>query len=113
MVLTERCDFHRWLVALAGDRPACEGGKPGKPNCDRCGVEFDDFHACGLCLVCLAERFGREQAEEAAYVGRALMLALLSTPDIPLDVIRASVEDVLDDYEVFAAGRAEAAAARE
>jgi hypothetical protein len=106
MVLTERSDFHCWLAKLAGDSPASEGARPGQPNCDRCGVEFDDFHACGLCLACLAERFGREQAEEAAYIGRALMLALLSTPNIPLDVIRASVDDVIGDYELFAAGQA-------
>lgn len=116
MALLDRPDFWDWLKKVEAVHDELTQGRPAtkRRECCRCGAQlsaaFDS--STGECLVCLAERFGREQAEDAAYVARTLMLAVLAAPNTPPDVIRAAIEDVMDDYELIAAARAEAAAAR-
>ena len=108
MPLRDRPDFRPWLdrIELAHHEMTKERPEPAPEACSGCGGELrEDDSPCGVCLVCLAEQYGREQAEAAAYVGRVLTVALMCRPDTPPDVMRAAVEDVMDEYDCFADGR--------
>jgi hypothetical protein len=110
MPLNDRPDFQRWLAGVESLHAGLEAGidpSPAPAQCCRsCGIDLKAFDSrCGECMVCLAERFGREQTEDAAYVGRVLMIGLLSVPNVPLDVARTSIEDVLDEYGELAQAR--------
>ncbi|HEX2070262.1 MAG TPA: hypothetical protein VHF90_01275 [Thermoleophilaceae bacterium] len=105
----DRPDFQRWLEQVEVNHR--EAGRDvnlasGEQRCSGCGVELDDLDSpCGQCLVCLAEQYGIEQAEAAAYVGRVLAVALLSRSDTPPDIMRGAIEDVMDEYECLADAR--------
>jgi hypothetical protein len=108
MPLKNKPDFQRWLEREESGRRALERGgmkPPDQPGCEVCGTQLDEAARCGQCLPCLAERFGREQAETAAHVGRVLMVALVSCAEVPVDIVRSSIEDVMDEYECVAAMR--------
>lgn len=60
----------------------------------------------GLCLVCLAEAYGREQSAAAERIAGALRVALATDDGTPVEAIRDAVEDVLDEHEREAARRA-------
>lgn len=102
MLLTERPEFHRWLMMLEREQRALELGglapPEGRPDCVGCGAALDDFNACGRCLVCLAEQFGVEQGETTASVSCRVRAVLETAGDLERDVVRMVVEEVLDDY---------------
>lgn len=105
MPLTDRPDFRAWLDRFDARHEELYGDDPfriGSGCCDGCGdLIADQVSRSGLCLVCLAEQFGRDQAMSAARVANALLPALAADPGTPPDVIRAAVEDVLDEYELM------------
>jgi hypothetical protein len=104
MPLMDRPDFQRWLDKVETAHSELPDGRPAptrpRTHCDLCGGKLaSDFDSStDLCLVCLAERFTRDQTEEAAYIGRVLTVALISRGHIPLDILRSVIEDTLDEY---------------
>lgn len=101
MTLTERSDFRAWLGTLQAAHDVLRRGglapQVDRPDCRRCGDDLDDFTSCGYCLLCLAERFGAEQAEEAAVAGHSVLVSLLSARGIRRDTLQATVERILDE----------------
>jgi hypothetical protein len=101
MILTERSDFRAWLGTVQAAHDALQRGgfapRIDRPDCRRCGDQLNDFTSCGYCLLCLAEQFGAEQAEEAAVVGQSVLVSLLSARGVHRDTLHATVERVIDE----------------
>jgi hypothetical protein len=103
MGLLDRPDFQAWLqrYEVHHERLHGDGRRPPGNRCDGCGEAMAaPISPTGLCLVCLAEQYGRERARTAGRIAAALRVALAedrgATP--PGDV-REAVEDVLEAYE--------------
>jgi hypothetical protein len=80
MPLTDRPEFHAWL-----DRH--NGRMVGRPHgeitsCITCGSDLDNDISSHECLVCLAERFGIETAEQW-------------TADVLAGLVRAAADPVV------------------
>jgi hypothetical protein len=102
MPLTDRPDFKDWLERFEARHARIHGGGPRPPGdrCDGCGVPLSEqVSTTGLCLVCLAEAYGREQAGAAERVAGALRVALATDDGTPIEAIRDAVEGVLDEHE--------------
>jgi hypothetical protein len=103
MPLIDRPDFQAWLERFDKAHIEMFGDEPDSPTdrCDGCDEFLENqISMTGLCLVCLAEQFGRDEASAAVRVASALLPALARDPHTPPDSIRAAVEDILDEYEV-------------
>lgn len=102
MPLADRPDFRAWLDRFERHHERLHGrvAAPASGRCDGCGGPGPDGPTrTGLCLVCLAEQYGRDRAAGAARVAGALRVALALDDSTPLDEIRAAVEDVLDEQD--------------
>ncbi len=102
MALTDRPDFQAWLERFEARHEQLHGaGRPPRPgHCDGCGGRLAaPASPTGLCLVCLAEQYGRDRTRAAAGIAGALRAALARNADTPIEDIREAVEQVLDDYE--------------
>jgi hypothetical protein len=106
MPLLDRPDFQDWLERFEARHARIhgDGPKPPKDSCDGCGSPVSEqISTTGLCLVCLAEAYGREQSAAAERIAGALRVALATDDGTPIDAIRDAVEDVLDAHEREAA----------
>jgi recombinational DNA repair protein (RecF pathway) len=102
MPLLDRPDFQAWLARFEARHAQLHstGLQPKGDRCDGCGEPIPEpVSSTGLCLVCLAETFGREQAQSAARVAGVLEDALERNRDAPIAEIRDAVEEVLERYE--------------
>ncbi|HYI98075.1 MAG TPA: hypothetical protein VEX36_00125 [Thermoleophilaceae bacterium] len=109
MPLSDRPDFKDWLERFEARhaRLHAEGPQPPEDRCDGCGAPLNEqVSTTGLCLVCLAEAYGREQSSAAERIASALRVALAADHGTPIDAIRDAVEDVLDERERETARRA-------
>jgi hypothetical protein len=101
MPLRDRPDFKAWLenfetrhVALHGQR-----GRDVE-TCDGCGEPLGQPpSATDLCLVCLAESYGRERGQIAGRIAGILEAAIIRLAGPTVADIRSAVEDVLERYE--------------
>jgi hypothetical protein len=102
MPLLDRPDFQAWLKGFEARHeqlhaPRAEG-LPGR--CDGCGAPVtEQVSSTGLCLVCLAEAYGRDRARVASRVAGALRAALAREGDVPIEDVREAVEQALADHE--------------
>lgn len=102
MPLSDRPDFKDWLERFEARHARIHGDEPKPPEdrCDSCGSPVSEqVSTTGLCLVCLAEAYGREQSAAAGRIAGALRVALAADHGTPIEAIRDAVEDVLDDHE--------------
>jgi predicted molibdopterin-dependent oxidoreductase YjgC len=108
MPLPDRPDFKDWLERFEARHARIHAGGPQAPDgsCDGCGVPLSErVSTTGLCLVCLAEAYGREQAATAERIAGALRVALATDDGTPIEAIRDAVDDVLDQHERDASRR--------
>ena len=102
MPLSDRPDFKDWLERFEARHARIHGDGPSPPegSCDGCGASMDEqVSTTGLCLVCLAEAYGREQAMAAERIAGALRVALATDDGTPIEAIRDAVDEALDDHE--------------
>jgi len=102
MPLPDRPDFQDWLERFEARhaRIHADGPQPPEDRCDGCGSPLKErVSTTGLCLVCLAEAYGRERSSAAARIAGALRVALATDDGTPIEAIRDAVEDVLDEHE--------------
>ena len=102
MPLSDRPDFKDWLERFEARhaRIHADGPQPAADSCDGCGSPLSEqVSTTVLCLVCLAEAYGREQSAAAERIAATLRVALARDDGTPIEAIRDAVEDVLDDHE--------------
>jgi hypothetical protein len=103
MPLLDRPDFHAWLKRFEAHHEQVHGSEhqPPRGRCDGCGEPLPaTVSRTGLCLVCLAEQYGRDRARAAARIAAFLRVALAHDPGTPIDDIRDAVDEVLDELDV-------------
>ena len=103
MPLSDRPDFKDWLARFEARHARIHADGPAAPadRCDGCGTPLDErVSTTGLCLVCLAEAYGREQAAAAERIAGELRTALATDAGTPIEAIRDAVEGVLDEHEL-------------
>jgi recombinational DNA repair protein (RecF pathway) len=108
MPLSDRPDFQAWLRRFEDRHEELhgEGLRPPADRCDGCGAPLEEPPSTtSLCLICLAEQYGRDQAQAAARIAGALYAALAREPDTPIDDVRDAIDKVLDDHERSLGGR--------
>jgi len=106
MPLTDRPEFRAWLE-IHNDR------KVGRPHgdtaaCLTCGGELDHDTSSHECLVCLAERFGIETAEQWIADVLAGVVRAAADPTVLAQVLAEIVpfaRDVLEHRAPTPAGR--------
>jgi hypothetical protein len=103
MALPDRPDFQAWLAAFEARHEHLHGSgsRPARDRCDGCGEPLaTTLSSTGLCLVCLAEQYGRDRAQAAARIAGALRIALTTDGGTtPIADVREAVEEVLADYD--------------
>lgn len=102
MPLSDRPDFKDWLERFEARHAQIHGDGPQPPegSCDGCGTPLrEQVSTTGLCLVCLAEAYGREQAAGAERIAGALRTALATDDGTAVDAIRDAIDDVLEQHE--------------
>jgi recombinational DNA repair protein (RecF pathway) len=103
MPLADRPDFQAWLARFEERYEALrgEGLQPPGNRCDGCGLPLTErVSSTNLCLVCLAETYGRERAYAAAQIAGALETALARDGgETPISDVREAVEEILDRHE--------------
>lgn len=99
MAIVDRREFQTWLARyearhreIHGDGPVSAPGR-----CDGCGEPLPGRPSpTGLCLVCLAEQFGRDCSRAAARIAGALRVALAEDGGAtPISDVREAIDDVL------------------
>ena len=112
MPLLDRPDFQAWLARFEARhaRLHSAGLQPAGGRCDGCGEPIPEpVSTTGLCLVCLAETFGREQAQSAAGGAAGQTEKILSNVKEVLAAAGKTLDDVvkanvyLQSMEDFAA----------
>ncbi len=102
MALVDRPDFQVWLARFEAHYDRLHGTHPRpSPNrCDGCGEPIPEpISSTGLCLICLAEQYGRDRTRSAARIAGTLRTALAQNHDASLTDIRDAIEEVLADYD--------------
>jgi hypothetical protein len=102
MALVDRPDFQAWLERFEArhERLHGAGSQPHPGRCDGCGGPLAaPASSTGLCLVCLAEQYGRDRTRAATRIAGSLRAAIAQDAETPIDDVREAVEQVLDDYE--------------
>jgi hypothetical protein len=102
MALVDRPDFQAWLARFEAHHDRLHGTdrRPSPNRCDGCGEPIPrPISSTGLCLVCLAEQYGRDRTRSAARIASALRTALAADPGTPTGDIRDAIEEVLADYD--------------
>jgi hypothetical protein len=108
MALVDRPDFQAWLERFEARHEQLHGSarQPRPGHCDGCGGRLPaPASSTGLCLVCLAEQYGRDRTRAGARIAGSLRAALAQNADTPIEDVREAVEQVLEDYERETAGR--------
>jgi hypothetical protein len=101
MALVDRPDFQAWLARFEAQQDRLHGTdrRPSPNRCDGCGEPIPrPISSTGLCLVCLAEQYGRDRTRAAARIAGALRTALAQNGDASLGDVRDAIEEVLADY---------------
>jgi hypothetical protein len=102
MPLRDRPDFQDWLERFEARNARLHGDEPVRPGdvCDGCGEQLEaPVSSAGLCLVCLAETYGRERGQRAGRVAGLLEATLSRLDGMPSEDVRDAVEQVLERYE--------------
>lgn len=102
MALTDRPDFQAWLRRFDArhERLHSDGPEPPPGVCDGCGEPLHErVSSSGLCLVCLAEQFGREQTQPATRVAATLLLALMREEQTSIEAVRDALDDILAEVD--------------
>lgn len=102
MALTDRPDFQAWLRRFETRHERLYSDGPGPPPdiCDGCGEPLPErVSSTGLCLVCLAEQFGREQTQPATRVAATLLLALMREEQTSIEAVRDALDDILAEVD--------------
>jgi|GEM_PF-4331834 len=110
MPLRDRPDFQDWLERFEARHARLHEGRQVQPGdvCDGCGERLEaPVSPVGLCLVCLAESYGRERGQQAGRVAGLLEATLARLGDAPNEEIRDAVEEVLERYESESGTRGE------
>ena len=101
MPLRDRPDFQDWLDRFEARHASLHGEDPPASDvCDGCGERIDrPVSTAGLCLVCLAETYGRERGQAAGRIAGMLEAALAHAASTSAAEVRDAVEEVLERYE--------------
>ena len=102
MPLPDRPDFREWLERFEARHSGLHGAITERPArvCDGCGERIErPVSSTGLCIVCLAETYGRERGQAAGRIAGMLEAALAQSERTPPADVRDAVEGVLERYE--------------
>jgi hypothetical protein len=102
MPLRDRPDFQDWLVSFEARHAGLHRDDPEGPAevCDGCGDRLESpISSADLCIVCLAETYGRERGQAAGRIAGRLEAMLDQEGRVPPADVRDAVEEVLERYE--------------
>ncbi|MEX1142167.1 MAG: hypothetical protein WD399_12295 [Thermoleophilaceae bacterium] len=103
MALPDRPDFQAWLERFEARHARLYGGAgPAVAGvCDGCGEPLPDPpSSTGLCLVCLAEHYGQDEARAATRVAAALLARIVQDEGTSIEAVRDAVDDILAQVEL-------------
>lgn len=101
MAISDRPEFKAWLTRFEAshDHLPAPDLSPGDP-CDGCGEPLSEpVSPTGLCLVCLAEQYGRSEGLAANRIAGYVAIGLALDPDTPIEAVRDALDEVLADAE--------------
>jgi len=107
-MLTERLEFRAWLAhrdaaTLAGESYRRCPKPPADGKCDSCGglIGETPSQVGEECLVCLAERFGGDRAEEQLvklFLGR-LVRGAMDSDEVADDLVITTIQNAIREHE--------------
>lgn len=102
MALRDRTDFKEWLARFEAGHERLHGADPAPPEgrCDGCGEPLPTpVSSTGLCMICLAEHYGRDQGRVATRIAATLIAGVAHDEATSVEAVRSAIDDILDEID--------------